>query len=74
MNVKNYIEDNNYKITITNKYTHIYNYESIINISDNVIEILYRTKNIKIYGKNLLINKLDKKEMLIIGEFMKVEL
>lgn len=74
MNIKNYIEDNNFKIIITNEYIYIYSYNKIINISDTSIEVLSTNKTIKIYGKNLLINKLDKKEMLIKGIFKKVEL
>lgn len=74
MNIKNYIEDNNFRINITNEYIYIYSYNKIINISDTCIEILSNNKNIKIYGKDLLINKLDKKEMLIKGILKKVEL
>ena len=74
MNIKNYIEDNDLKITITKKYIHIFSYGKIVDISDTLVEVLNNKTNIKVYGSNLLINKLDKKELLISGNFKRVEL
>lgn len=72
--VKNYIIDDNFKLTLTEKYIYIYNYGKILNISDTLISIVYKNKEIKIYGSSILINKLDKREMIITGDFKKVEL
>lgn len=72
-NVKEYIIDDNFKLTLTEKYIYIYNYGKILSISDTLVTIIYKNKEIKIYGSSILINKLDKKEMIVTGNFKKVE-
>lgn len=73
-NVKDYIIDDTFKLTLTEKYIHVYNYGKIIDIDNTRVILNKKNKEIKIHGKDLVINKLDKVEMLITGEFKKVEL
>ncbi|MBQ3142806.1 MAG: YabP/YqfC family sporulation protein [Bacilli bacterium] len=74
LNLKSFISDPLFKITITSKYIHIYNYGKITQINENLISILTNEKKINIYGSSLVINKLDKNELLITGSFIKVDL
>ena len=69
--IRNLINEDNFKIIIYDNYIDIINYSKIINISDNLLTIK-SNKKILIYGKNLKINKLLDNELLIMGEVDKI--
>ena len=70
----NYIRDNKLKIFLTNNSVNIVNYEKILDISDEIINIMNNNKIIKINGHNLKLNKLLDNEVLITGDINKIEL
>ena len=70
----NYIRDNKLKIFLTNNSVNIVNYEKILDISDEIINIMNNNKIIKINGHNLKLNKLLDNEVLITGHINKIEL
>ena len=65
-NIRNYISDNSFIVTIYTDRVNIINYNSIDKISNNNI-IINSDKKIKIEGKNLKLNKLFSDELLIMG-------
>lgn len=65
--IKEFINDNNYKILIDNKTISIKNYIRIDDLSQIKIKIKLNNKSIIINGNNLLINKLDKYDLKING-------
>lgn len=65
--INNYIFENDYKLTITEKYINIINYEEIINFSLNKIDIRCNKCIISIEGKDLIISKMLNEEVLIKG-------
>ena len=69
--IRNLINEDNFKIIIYDNYIDIINYSKIINISDSLLTIK-SNKKILIYGKNLKINKLLDNEILIMGEVDKI--
>lgn len=69
--IRNLINEDNFKIIIYDNYIDIINYSKIINISDSLLTIK-SNKKILIYGKNLKINKLLDNELLIMGEVDKI--
>ena len=69
--IRNLINEDNFKIIIYDNYIDIINYSKIINISDSLLTIKFN-KKILIYGKNLKINKLLDNELLIMGEVDKI--
>ncbi len=69
--VRNYIGENNFRMIIYKDKLDIINYEKIIELSDNEI-IVTSNKKITVVGKNLKLNKMLNKEILILGEINKI--
>jgi len=67
------MKDKYYEINIKEKYIHIRNYIKIEDINDSHIKIKLINKSIIIEGSFLIISKLDEFELLIKGEFKKVQ-
>lgn len=66
-NVYEYINDNDFRMTIFFNRVHIINYDSIKSIKNNEVIIFVNNRLIKINGNNLVLNKLLDSEVLIIG-------
>lgn len=69
--VKNYIGENNFRIIIYKDKIDIINYEEIKEISNNKI-IIKSNKYVVIDGKNLRLNKMLNKEVLVIGDIVNI--
>ena len=69
--VRNYIGENNFRIILYKDKIDIINYEELKEISDNKI-VVKSNKNIIINGKNLKMNKMLNKEVLIIGDLINI--
>lgn len=65
--LENYLYDNEYKIIIKNNSINICNYTEIIDFDVNKIVIKNKDKKISIEGKDLIISKMLKEEVLITG-------
>lgn len=65
--LENYLYDNEYKIIIKNNTINICNYTEIIDFDVNKIVIKNKDKKISIEGKDLIISKMLKDEVLITG-------
>ena len=70
---KNYLKGEDYYIIIYSNYIYIYKYIDIIKFTDNFISLKLEKFKINIHGKDLLITKLEKNELLIKGIINKVE-
>ena len=71
-NIREYIKDNNFKMTIKNNMIDIENYIDIGNISDNEIILYISNKTIVIKGNKLKITKLLNNEILILGNYKNI--
>lgn len=71
-NIKNYVRQNFFKITINERGIDIENYTDINNISENEIIILNENEKIIITGKHMTIKKLLNKEILISGSLLNI--
>lgn len=65
--------ENEFKITILKDKINIVNYDKIINLTDNEVSLKIENTRIKIYGNNLMLNKLLDREILLTGKVSKVE-
>ncbi len=65
--------ENEFKITILKDKINIVNYDKIINLTDNEVSLKIENTRIKIYGNNLMLNKLLDREILLTGKASKVE-
>ena len=73
ISIKNFLSDNDFKITILKDLIDILNYEKIILLSDNKIVINYSNQILTINGNNLSIIKLLNDEIAIQGSFTNIE-
>ena len=71
--IKNYILENQFKIIYENDKVDIVNYQNMGHFDDNKVIVYYDKGIIEIKGKNLIIKKLIKDEVLIKGSIEKIE-
>ncbi len=73
MNLRNYILENDFKIIYLSNKLDIVNYSDISHFDSNKIIINYNDGSVLINGKNLVVSKLLKDELLIEGSINKIE-
>lgn len=66
-NLQNFLLDQQYYIDIFNNCLHVYNYESLLILSDNLIELKLKEFILSIEGSNLTISMMNNQELLIKG-------
>lgn len=70
---KNYLRGEEYYIILYSNYVYVFNYKEIKKFTDKYISLLFDKMKVDIYGYDLLITKMEKKELLIRGNVLKVE-
>lgn len=73
MSIKSYILEDEFKITVLNNRVNVLNYIDIISFSDSNITVKGKQCSVSIKGSSLVIKKLVKDEMLIIGNISSIE-
>ena len=71
--LKNYLRNEEYYIILYSNYLYIYNYQEIVLFSNSIIKIKIKDFILEVNGNNLLITKMEKKELLIKGSILKLE-
>ena len=71
--IRNYVNDNEFRFTMYENKIHIINYKRIVSLEDTNISFHTSKTKISIYGKNLKLKKLIKEEMLVTGIITKIE-
>ena len=71
--LKNYLRGEDYYIILYSNFIYIYNYKEIIKFTDNFISLKLENMKVNIFGNDLLITKLESRELLIKGNILKVE-
>ena len=66
-NLKNFLVEQDYYIDIFNDSLHVYQYVSLVTLSDKLIELKLKEFNIEITGLDLRVASMDNKEILIKG-------
>lgn len=67
-NIVSFLYDKNYFISLYDNNIFVFNYVNLKNFSDRDINIDFDNFNLIISGKNLLIKKMGKSELLISGD------
>ena len=65
--LNNYINENNFKITIGINYVNVVNYTLVLDFNSNLVSIKYNNGIVDISGTNLVVNKMLKDEILLSG-------
>lgn len=71
--IKHYLKDEDYFISIYKNYIYFYKYLDIIKFTDSLISLKFDKFIINISGNDLCVKKMEKKELLISGNILKVE-
>ena len=71
--VRDYIQDDEFRLTIFNDRLYAINYLDIISLTSDTIFFKTTKGILTVKGQNLALNKLLEKEVLIIGEITSVE-
>ena len=71
--INNYINDNDFRLTIYDNKIHLINFKRIISIENNYISIKTDNKKIIIKGEKLVLKKILENEMFLIGEIENIE-
>lgn len=72
--LNNYINENNFKITIGINYVNIVNYTLVLDFNSNLVSIKYNNGIVDISGTNLVVNKMLKDEILVTGNIENIKL
>lgn len=72
--LRNYLNNNSFKLTLTNNYLNIENYLKIIILEDNRIDILLNNNVLKIKGEDLKLKRIMNKELMITGLILELKL
>lgn len=68
-----YVRDEEFRFTVYNDRIHIINYEEINSLNNDYILISSKDRKISIRGRNLVLNKMLEKEVLIVGMVLNIE-
>ena len=71
--IRSFINDDELKVTIQNNKINILNYKDIGHFDSNKVIVKCDNKKIIIEGKNLVVSKLINDEILINGDYYKIE-
>lgn len=72
--IKNYILENEFKLTYLNDKVDIINYLEIDHFDDNMIIVRYDKGTVTIKGYKMIISKLMDDELLINGKIEKIDI
>ncbi len=71
--IRQYIKDDEFRLTVFSDRLHVVNYVEMLSLSSDRISFLTDKFRIVIKGRNLTVNKLLDKEVLILGVILSVE-
>lgn len=71
--LKEYINDNEFRLTVFSDRVHVMNFLNIFSLEEERISFLTSKGRVIIKGKNLCLNKLLDDEVLISGTIMNIE-
>lgn len=71
--VYEYVKDEEFRFTVYNDRIHFINFSKINTLNSDYVLIESSDRKISIKGKNLILNRLLEKEVLIIGDIYSIE-
>ena len=71
--LSNFLYDNDFFFALFKDNIYVYNYHDILLLTEKKIILILKDFNLHIKGDNLIVKKLDKKEILIEGKINEVQ-
>ena len=72
--IVNYIKDVNFRINYINNSVNVVNYDSVLEVKENIVSLKKEDKIIHIKGEDLRLNKLLESEILVTGLIKSIEM
>lgn len=72
-NIREFLYNKNYFISFFETYIHVFNFNNLITVNDSLAEFSFNDFKLVIIGKNFIVKKMLKNEILINGIIEKVE-
>ena len=72
--IVNYIKDSNFRINYINNSVNVINYDSVLEVKENIVSLKKEDKIIHIKGEDLRLNKLMDDEILVTGMIKTIEM
>lgn len=72
-NIIDFLYDKENSIIIYENNFHVFNYEKLEKISEQELIIIFKNKKLHLSGSNLILKRMTNNELLINGNFKKVE-
>lgn len=72
-NIRNFITDNEFRLTLFDNKVHLINYEEMLSLDTSRVSFQTKTGIIVIKGENIILNKLLDKEILLKGKIVSIE-
>ena len=66
-NIINYLQDNNYVISLYDNYIYIYKYNKLLYLNSNKVSFKVDNKKVTVDGLDLMVTKMTDSELLIKG-------
>ena len=70
--IKSYLNDNTFKLNVTNKEIYIDSIKNITKLEDNIISLNFEDFKMTITGNKFTIKKLMESEILLTGEIKQI--
>jgi len=71
--IKRYLNNEDYVISLYKNYVYFYKYIDIVKFTDTLISVKFDKFIVNVIGDNLSIKRMEKIELLVSGNIMKVE-
>ena len=71
--IKHYLKNEDYFISLYKNCVYLYKYLEIVKFTDKLISVKFNKFIINIHGDNLSIKRMERYEMLVSGNIMRVE-
>ena len=71
--IKDFVKDDTFQMIIKEESLYVTSFKRLISLEENFISFDTKQKRIKVYGEDLLTQKILEKELLITGKIEKIE-
>lgn len=72
-NIKEFLYNQTYFVSVFDDQIYLFNFQKLINLDSNLIEIIFRNFKLKIEGHGFKIQRMLQTELLIKGQITKME-
>lgn len=72
-NIREFLYNQNYFVSFFDQFIHIFNFNNLVVLTDTLIELEFNEFRLLLRGKNFIVKKMLKNEILVKGMIEKTE-